>query len=320
MNALRTVAATRYVTPLREGGSVPALVEADDDGIYVVKWRGAAQGPKALVAELVGAEVARALGLPVPEPVLVDVDPVLGRAEPDPELQAPLKASGGLNFGLDYLPGAHRLRSGAGRAAVGAGVARSCGSTRSSPTSIARRAIRTSSCGTRQLYLIDHGAALYFQHDWEAFVAKADSRFPQIRDHVLLPFADGLDGGRRAAGARGSTRRAWARSWRRFPRRGSAATGRRRRRAARTASSCRGGWRRHAPSSRRRRMPARSSFDYAVVRVVPRVERGERINAGVILYCRDARLSRRAHRARCRARCVRSTPASTSTRSRGRWR
>src|SRR5213595_3127701 len=104
--ALRTVSATRYVTPLREGGSLPALVEADDDGLYVVKFRGAGQGPLALVAEIVAGEIGRALGLPVPEIVLVDVDPDLGRAEPDAEIQDLLLASGGTNVGIDFLPGA----------------------------------------------------------------------------------------------------------------------------------------------------------------------------------------------------------------------
>src|SRR5438105_3692090 len=103
---LRSVAATRYVTALREGGSMPGLVEADDDGLYVVKFRGAGQGPLALVAEVVAGELARALGLPVPELVTVDVDPALGRAEPDPEIQDLITASGGLNVGLDFLPGA----------------------------------------------------------------------------------------------------------------------------------------------------------------------------------------------------------------------
>src|SRR5512143_3491566 len=102
---VRTVTATRYVTPLREGGSLPAIVEADDDGLYVLKFRGAGQGPKALVAELVGGEVGRALGLRVPEIVFVELDPVLARSEPDPEIQDLIKASGGLNLGLDYLPG-----------------------------------------------------------------------------------------------------------------------------------------------------------------------------------------------------------------------
>src|SRR5881227_2852113 len=103
---LRRVAATRYVTPLREGGSLPALVEADDDGLYVLKFRGAGQGPKALVAEVVAGELARALGLPVPELVLVELDPAIGRAEPDPEIQDLLLASPGTNLGVDFLPGA----------------------------------------------------------------------------------------------------------------------------------------------------------------------------------------------------------------------
>jgi hypothetical protein len=103
---LRTTTATRYVTPLREGGSLPAIIEADDDGLYVIKFRGAGQGLKALIAELVGGEIARALGLPVPEIVFMELDPTLGRSEPDVEIQALIKASAGLNLALDYLPGA----------------------------------------------------------------------------------------------------------------------------------------------------------------------------------------------------------------------
>ncbi len=103
---LRTVNATRYVQPLREGGSLPAIVEADDDGLYVLKFRGAGQGTKALIAELVAGEIGRALGLPVPEMVFVELDPILGRSEPDFEIQALIKASSGLNLGLDFLPGA----------------------------------------------------------------------------------------------------------------------------------------------------------------------------------------------------------------------
>ena len=114
---LRTVRCLRYVTPLREGGSLPAIVEADDDGMYVVKFRGAGQGPKALVAELIASGIGRALGLPVPETVLVELDPALGMAEPDPEIQELLERSAGLNVGLDYLPGSLALG-----APVGAGV------------------------------------------------------------------------------------------------------------------------------------------------------------------------------------------------------
>ena len=102
---LRTVRATRYVTPLREGGSLPAIVEADDDGLYVVKFRGAGQGPLALVAEILGGELGRALGLRVPELVLIDMDAALGRNEPDEEIRDLLRASVGLNLALDYLPG-----------------------------------------------------------------------------------------------------------------------------------------------------------------------------------------------------------------------
>src|SRR5687768_9695900 len=103
---VRTVVATRYVTPLREGGSLPALVEADDDGLYVLKFRGAGQGPRALVAELVAGEIGRRLQLPVPEIVLIELDPALAKAEPDPEIQHLIASSGGLNVALDFLPGA----------------------------------------------------------------------------------------------------------------------------------------------------------------------------------------------------------------------
>src|SRR5919108_2936692 len=102
---LRTLTATRYVTPLREGGSLPAIVEANDDGLYVLKFRGAGQGIKALIAELLAGELARTLGLPVPEIVLMELDPVLGRSEPDYEIQSLIKASAGINLGLDYFPG-----------------------------------------------------------------------------------------------------------------------------------------------------------------------------------------------------------------------
>jgi hypothetical protein len=190
--ALRTVAATRYVTPLREGGSVPAIVEADDSGTYVLKFRAAAQGPKALVAELICGEVARALGLPIPELVLVDLDPVLGRSEPDPELQAPLRASAGLNVALDYLPGSIGFDPALGGSALPSlssqivwfdAFVANVDRTARNPNLLSWH---------KQLYLIDHGAALYFQHDWDTFVAHAHDRFVRIRDHVLLPFATNL--------------------------------------------------------------------------------------------------------------------------------
>src|SRR6185436_9228699 len=109
MFALRTVRVTRYVTPLREGGSLPAIVEADDDGLYVMKFRGAGHGAKALIAEVVSGEIARALGLPVPELVFIELDPDLARTEPDPEIFMLLRDSAGLNVALDYLPGSVTL-------------------------------------------------------------------------------------------------------------------------------------------------------------------------------------------------------------------
>ena len=128
---LRTVIATRYLTPLREGGSLPALVEADDDGLYVLKFTGAGQGPKALVAELVVGELGRALGLPVPELVLVQVDPAFGAAEPDPEIQELLERSPGINLGLDFLPGALAFDPAAGPGPIRSWRPMSSGSTRS---------------------------------------------------------------------------------------------------------------------------------------------------------------------------------------------
>ncbi|MGZ3439704.1 MAG: HipA family kinase [Polyangia bacterium] len=189
---LRTVAATRYVTPLREGGSVPAIIEADDLGTYVLKFRGAAQGAKALVAELIAGEIARALGLPVPELVLVEVDAALGRAEPDPELQGPLQASVGLNLALDFLPGA--LAFDPALLATPAPLASRIVWFDAFVSNVDRTARNPNLLvWHRQLQLIDHGAAIYFHHDWAELVARSESRFPLIRDHVLLPYATELD-------------------------------------------------------------------------------------------------------------------------------
>jgi hypothetical protein len=186
---LRSVAATRYVAPLREGGSLPAVVEADDDGIYVVKFRGAGQGTKALVAEVVAGEIGRTLGLPVPELVLVGLDPLLGRGEPDPEIQDLLAASVGINLGMDYLPGA--LAYGALAAAdldpaLAAEVvwfdayASNVDRTPRNPNLLLWHG---------RLWLIDHGAALYVHHAWTDPPAAATARFPAIKEHVLLPVA-----------------------------------------------------------------------------------------------------------------------------------
>jgi hypothetical protein len=185
------VVATRYVTPLREGGSVPALIEADDCGTYVMKLRGAAQGPKALVAELIAGEIGRALGLPVPELVLVQLDAALGRTEPDPELQVPLRASAGLNLALDFLPGAIAFDTALGRPT--AELASRIVWFDAFLGNVDRTARNTNLLWWhRQLYLIDHGAALYWQHDWDALPLRASDRFAAVRTHVLLPFAEGL--------------------------------------------------------------------------------------------------------------------------------
>jgi hypothetical protein len=188
------VTATRYVTPLREGGSLPAIVEADDAGLYVLKFRGAGQGPKALVAEVLAGELARAFGLRVPELVLVELEPELGRAEPDSEIRALLKASAGLNLGVDYLPGSMTFDPVAGPAPSGMeaselvcfdGYVMNVDRTAKNPNLL---------CWHHALWLIDHGAALYFHHAWRDAQVSAASPFAPIRQHVLLPWATGLLG------------------------------------------------------------------------------------------------------------------------------
>jgi hypothetical protein len=188
---LRTVSAVRYVTPLREGGSLPALVEADDDGLYVVKMRGAGQGPKALVAELVAGELARELGLPVPELVLVELDEHLPDAEPDAEIQDLLAASAGTNVGLDFLPGALPYAPG-GAFEVEPGLAAAIVWLDAFVENVDRTPRNVNLLvWHRRLWLIDHGAALYRHHsglDPEA----ARGPFPAVRDHVLLGAAGSI--------------------------------------------------------------------------------------------------------------------------------
>lgn len=188
MKALRTVTVTRYVTPLREGGSLPAIVEADDDGMYVLKFRGAGQGPKALIAELVGGEIARAAGLPVPEIVFIDLDPDLARTEPDPEIQHLIKTSAGLNIALDYLPGAVTFDPVVEQPE--AHLAASIVWVDAFLTNVDRTPRNTNMLmWHRRLWLIDHGAALYRHHTWETFLERSRDAFPLIKDHVLLQFA-----------------------------------------------------------------------------------------------------------------------------------
>jgi hypothetical protein len=188
---MRTVSATRYVTPLREGGSLPAIVEADDDGMYVLKFRGAGQGQKALIAELIGGELARAVGLPVPEIVFVELDAELARTEPDPEIQALIHASHGLNLALDYLPASVMFDPIVCQ--PDARLASAVVWLDAFISNVDRTARNTNMLmWHRQLWLIDHGAALYFHHSWDNWRERSQDRFAMIKDHVLLRFATTL--------------------------------------------------------------------------------------------------------------------------------
>jgi hypothetical protein len=189
---LRTVAAARYVTPLREGGSLPAVVEGDDEGLYVLKFRGAGQGPKALIAELVAGELARALGLLVPEIVLMTLDPDLARTEADPEIQDLIRASAGLNLALDFLPSA--LAYDPLVDAPDAMLASRIVWLDAFVMNVDRTARNTNMLmWHRRLWLIDHGASLYFQHQWDGYMDRSTSPFQAIKDHVLLPLATTLE-------------------------------------------------------------------------------------------------------------------------------
>ncbi len=189
---LRAVAATRYVTPFREGGSLPALVEADDDGLYVLKFRGAGQGRKALVAEVVAGELARALGFPVPELVICELDPAIGRAEPDPEIQDLLLASAGTNLGVDFLPEALPF-SPAAEPEVDPDFAADVVWLDALVTNVDRTPQNPNLLWWhRRLWLIDHGAALYWHHAPSHPLDHAESLFEPIRDHVLLPYASSI--------------------------------------------------------------------------------------------------------------------------------
>jgi hypothetical protein len=187
---LRQVTATRYVTPLREGGSLPGIVEADDLGTYVVKFRGAGQGPKALVAEVISGELARRLGLPVPDLAELHLDPVVARAEPDQEVQELIKASAGANLGLDFLPGAlgydpvaHPVEPGlASRVVAFDAYVENVDRSWRNPNLLIWH---------DRLWLIDHGATLYFHHNWPR-AASVVHRAYKWDDHVLKPYATSL--------------------------------------------------------------------------------------------------------------------------------
>jgi len=189
---LRSVAVTRYVTPLREGGSLPAIVEADDDFPYVIKFRGAGQGKKALIAELIGGEMARMMGLRVPELVFMDLDDSFARLEPDEEIQDLLKFSIGLNLGLHYLSGAITYDPAVSEASPE--EASLVVLLDSMITNIDRTHRNPNLLNwNRELWLIDHGAALYFHHAWTNWEAQAARSFPPISNHVLLDRASELE-------------------------------------------------------------------------------------------------------------------------------
>lgn len=189
---IRNVQVTRYVAPLREGGSLPAIAAADDDFLYVIKFKGAGQGPKALIAELLGGELARAAGLKVPEIVFASLDEAFGRTEPDEEIQDLLKASTGLNLGLHFLKGAATFDP----------VVMAPDSTLASRivwldcliNNVDRTAKNTNMLWWNgELWLIDHGAAFYFHHSWINYLQKAVQPFELVKDHVLLPYAGKLE-------------------------------------------------------------------------------------------------------------------------------
>jgi len=189
---IRTVNVTRYVTPLREGGSLPAIAEADDGFMYVLKFRGAGQGVKSLIAELISGEIARTLGFKIPEIVFASLDEAFGRTEPDEEIQDLLKASVGLNLALHYLSGAFTFDP----------VVTKINATLASQivwfdcliTNVDRTARNTNMLTWRnELWLIDHGASIYFHHSWQQPEEQAKKSFPMVKDHVLLPLASELD-------------------------------------------------------------------------------------------------------------------------------
>jgi hypothetical protein len=188
---IRTVEVTRYVTPLREGGSLPAIAEADDGFLYVLKFRGAGQGVKALIAELIAGEIARELGLKVPEIVFSIVDPAFGRSEPDEEIQDLLKASKGLNLALHYLSAA--ITYDPVSTVIDSKLASQIVWLDCLIMNVDRTVRNTNLLvWHKELWLIDHGASLYFHHSWQNLEEQALRPFSQVKDHVLLPLASQL--------------------------------------------------------------------------------------------------------------------------------
>lgn len=192
MNDIRTVNVIRYVTPLREGGSLPAIAEADDEFLYVLKFRGAGQGTKALIADFIGGEIARALGLKVPEIVFANLDSAFGRTEPDEEIQDLLKASVGLNLAVHYLSGSITYDPAVTK--LPAKLSSQIVWLDSLLMNVDRTARNTNMLTWgKELWLIDHGAALYFHHSWHNWQDQAVKPFVQVKEHVLLSWATELD-------------------------------------------------------------------------------------------------------------------------------
>jgi hypothetical protein len=193
LSMIKTVTAIRYITPLREGGSLPAIVEANDGQMYVMKFVGAGQGPKALIAELVAGEIGRSLGLQVPELVLMELDPMLGRSEPNTEIQDLLQASAGrLNLGLRYLPNAFEFNM-LLKPSPNPELASTIVWFDAYVTNVDRTPRNTNMLVWQDnLWLIDHGATLYFHHDWNDYASRSKSPFVHIKNHTLLTFASAL--------------------------------------------------------------------------------------------------------------------------------
>lgn len=190
---LRTLTASRYVVPLREGGSLPAVVEADDGALYVMKFVGAGQGPKALLAELIAGEIGRALGLNVPELVLLELSPLLARTERDEEILDLLRASTGLNLGMRFLPGAFAYNP-LLQPPPDAAMASSIVWFDAFVTNVDRTDRNVNMLLWHQeLWLIDHGASLYFHHDWATYHERARAPFAHIAQHTLLRQASALE-------------------------------------------------------------------------------------------------------------------------------
>jgi len=190
---IRTVIATQYVTPLREGGSLPAVVQADEGGLYVMKFVGSGHGPKALIAELVAGEVGRRLGLRVPEIVFIELDAALGPSEPNAEIHDLLQASVGLNLGLRYLPNAFTYNL-LLKPPPDPDLASAVVWFDAYVTNVDRTPRNVNLLiWQKDLWLIDHGSCLYFHYDWNDYLSRSRTPFSHIKDHTLLSFASGLD-------------------------------------------------------------------------------------------------------------------------------